>query len=348
MAEEGVDAFVALRSINVEYLTGFDSIHDEEDPHVAVVTAHEAVLLTNALFEEIALRQASLWDVAPASERLPQEAVTLLNLKQQGTVALESGISYDLFVELQDLLKPARVIPAKGWIEQLRRVKDAGELERIAAAQAITDRAFSHILDYITLGQTEREIVVELEYTLDRFGAVGLAFPSIVCAGPNGSLPHAVPGERTIKAGDLLTMDFGAVYRGYCSDMTRTIAVGQPSEEARTVYDTVLQAQLAELATIRAGASGTATDKAGRDIITAAGYGDNFVHESSHGLGMVVHEDPWASPVSTDILKEGNVISCEPAIYLPGKLGVRIEDLVAVETAGNHNFTASPKELIIL
>jgi Xaa-Pro aminopeptidase len=346
---EGVDALIITRSTNVDYITGIDHIHDDEDPHAALVSATEARLVTDSRYLEAAANQAGVWDVFSAEEdSVPTDLAKLFDLSNYATIALESSIAYGTFTALADSFAPSKTVAAKGWIEDLRRTKDAGEIERIAAAQAITDAAFTHIRGFIRVGQTEKEIAVELEYTLRKLGADGLAFPSIVAAGANGSLPHHVPSDTKVASGNLVILDFGAAYQGYCSDMTRTVAVGEPSKEARQVFETVLAAQQVDLAVIAAGVTGVDADKPGRDIIATAGYGDFFGHGTSHGVGLDIHESPSASPRSKDTLQAGDIISCEPGIYLPKKLGVRIEDLVAVEAGGMRNFTASPKELIIL
>ena len=353
MKEEGVDAFLALRSVTVEYLTGFDAIRDLEDPHAVLVTADEARFLTDSRYQEIAEIQAaehkSPYRIDDAKDkRIPEDLCELWNLKSYKRIAVEDSIMQRTFALLEDALTPGVLKPTKEWVEKLRAVKDAAEIERIAAAQAITDQAFTHICGYLQVGQTEHEIALELEYTMRKLGAT-LAFSSIVASGPNGSLPHAVPGERRIEEGDFVTLDFGASFKGYCTDMTRTVCVGAPaSDEQRRVYETVFEAQLASLAAFKAGATGAQVDKAGRDIIEAAGYGEYFGHGIGHGVGLEVHELPTASPRGMDALLQGNVITCEPGIYIPGKFGCRIEDMVVIEDEGVSNFTTSPKELLVV
>ena len=222
-------------------------------------------------------------------------------------------------------------------------------LERIASAQAITDQTFTHICNFIQLGQTEQEVAQEIERILRELGAEDSAFPVIVGSGPSGSDPHAVPGDRRIEAGDLVVLDFGATYQGYCSDMSRTVCVGAlPTDEQRRIYDTVLEAQLACLAILKAGITGIEADKVARDIIEAAGYGEYFVHGTGHGVGREVHEGPYLSPKGMDALCVGNVVTVEPGIYIPDRMGCRIEDMVVIEADGARNFTASTKELLVL
>jgi len=215
-------------------------------------------------------------------------------------------------------------------------------------AQEITDEAFSYILTFIKPGMTERRVAAELVYQMMLRGADQVSFDPIVVAGHRSSMPHGVPTENVIQEGDFVTMDFGCLYRGYCSDMTRTIAVGHATEEMRKVYDVVLLAQLAGLAASKAGVLGKDVDKAARDVIEAAGYGDYFGHGYGHSLGLEIHEAPYASPKGNAPMPEGCVCSAEPGIYLPGKFGVRIEDTAIFRADGVEILTKSPKELIIV
>lgn len=242
----------------------------------------------------------------------------------------------------------AKLVPFHKPIYAFRGTKEDWELELMRKAQAITDRAFAEVITRIKPGMTELELQAELIYCMYKNGGTGLAFDPIVVSGPNTSLPHGVAGERVIQKGDFVTMDFGASYMGYCSDMTRTVAVGSVTDEMRQVYDTVLQAQLAGIAAARAGATGKAVDGAARDIIRQAGYGPCFGHSFGHGVGVEIHEGPNATPSNDKPLPAGAVISAEPGIYLPGKLGVRIEDVLYLTPEGCQNLTLAPKELVIL
>ena len=215
-------------------------------------------------------------------------------------------------------------------------------------AQAITDAVFTHMCGFVKPGMTEKEVEAELIAVLYRGGSDGLAFPPIVVAGPNSSMPHGVAGYRVIREGDFLTMDFGAKYQGYCSDMTRTVAIGYATDKMKEIYDTVLQAQLAGIAATREGVCGCEVDAAARQVIADAGYGSYFGHGYGHGLGIQVHEGPNCNPSGKTPLPVGAVCSAEPGIYLPGEFGVRIEDVVVVTADGCKNITRSPKELIIL
>ena len=232
----------------------------------------------------------------------------------------------------------------------LRQVKDEEEIAAIRKAQSITDAAFLEILDFIKPGKTEKEVAAYLEYCMRRLGADGLAFETIAAGGPNSAKPHAVPGDRPLRQGDFFTMDYGAYWGGYCSDMTRTVAVGEPTEEMRRVYDTVLAAQLLGIEKAVVGASCRAVDAAARELIYNAGYEGCFGHSLGHSVGIEIHEMPGFSPsiAPETTAKEGMVITVEPGIYLEGRFGVRIEDMVWLAPDGTKDLTNSPKELIIL
>ena len=242
----------------------------------------------------------------------------------------------------------AKLIPMHKEISGFRSTKEDWELDLMRKAQAITDKAFAEVLPRLKVGMTELELQAELIYCLYKNGATGLAFDPIVVSGPNTSMPHGVAGERVITEGDFVTMDFGASYMGYCADMTRTVAVGFATEEMKKVYHTVLEAQLAGLAISKAGVPGKDIDGAARKVITDAGYGEYFGHGYGHSLGLQVHESPSPNGRNEKPMPVGAVASAEPGIYLPGKFGVRIEDVVIFREDGCENITASPKNLIIV
>ena len=242
----------------------------------------------------------------------------------------------------------AKLVPYNKEISAFRGVKEEWELELMRKAQAIADKAFSEVLGRIKAGMTELELQAELIYCMYKNGAHGLSFDPIVVSGPNTSLPHGVAGERVIREGDFITMDFGVLYYGYCSDMTRTVALGYATDEMKKVYDTVLQAQLAGIAASKAGVPGQEVDGAARKVIEDAGYGPYFGHGYGHSLGLEIHEAPNPNARNAEPLPVNAVCSAEPGIYLPGKFGVRIEDVVIFREDGCENITHSPKNLIIL
>ena len=278
--------------------------------------------------------------------------IQLLNdaIADFGVTTLGYEENYLLAAELQRYEKSlnAKLVCYNDAINGFRATKEDWELELMRKAQAITDKAFSEVVGRIKTGMTELELQAELIYCLYKNGATGLAFDPIVVSGPNTSLPHGVAGERVIQEGEFVTMDFGASYMGYCSDMTRTVAVGYATEEMETVYHTVLQAQLAGLAVTKAGVPGKDIDGAARKVIVDAGYGEYFGHGYGHSLGLEVHESPSPNGRNENPMPVGAVASAEPGIYLPGKFGVRIEDVTIFTADGHENITRSPKNLIIV
>ena len=242
----------------------------------------------------------------------------------------------------------AELVPFNGKINGFRGVKEEWELALMRKAQEITDKAFAEVLPRIKAGMTELELQAELIYCLYKNGGQGLSFDPIVVSGPNTSLPHGVAGERVIREGDFITMDFGVLYQGYCSDMTRTVALGYATDEMKKVYETVLEAQLAGIAASKAGVPGKDIDGAARKVIEDAGYGPYFGHGYGHSLGLEVHESPSPNGGNAEGMPVNSVASAEPGIYLPGKFGVRIEDVVIFKEDGCEDITHSPKNLIIL
>lgn len=252
--------------------------------------------------------------------------------------------------ELQEYEKKlnAKLVPYNEKIYGFRAQKEPWELELMKKAQAITDKAFAEVLTRIKVGMTELELQAELIYCMYKNGGTGLAFDPIVVSGPNTSMPHGVAGERKIQAGDFVTMDFGAAYMGYCSDMTRTVAVGYATEEMKKVYSVVLEAQTKAIAATKAGVIGKDIDGIARKIISDAGYGEYFGHGYGHSLGLEIHEAPNLNTRNDQPMPVHAVCSAEPGIYLPGKFGVRIEDVTILTEDGNIDITGSPKNLIIV
>ena len=233
-------------------------------------------------------------------------------------------------------------------ISSLRIVKTEAETNKMVKAQRIAEAGLAHMMDFVRVGRTEKEIQLELDYYMLSHGAEALSFDTIALSGANTSLPHGVPSEKRVESGDFVLLDFGAVVDGWHSDMTRTFCVGEPTDEMRKVYDIVLRAQLAGIDAVRAGISGKELDAVSRKIIADAGYGDDFGHSLGHGVGVEIHESPYASPTVDNIINEGSVVTVEPGIYLKGRFGVRIEDFVIVTKDGCINMTEAPKELVCL
>lgn len=350
LVAEHVEALLVECSHNIDYVTGIDGIHDEENPHVALISASKAVLFTDTRYVEVAEKGSagSEWEICCPQEKQVDAIAAFIKDEGFKTLAIEDTMGYGKYTKWSTQFDGTTVTPAESWVERVRYIKDPEEIERIAQAQSITDAAFDRICKFITVGRTEKEIARALENAMFELGASGLAFDSIVASGANGSLPHAVPSDKKVEQGDFLTLDFGAEVNGYKSDMTRTVILGEPSEEQLTVYHTVRAAQEAAVAAVKAGVTGVEVDKAARDVIMAAGYGDYFGHGTGHGVGLAIHEGPNASPRSEDTLQAGELLTIEPGIYLPGRFGVRIEDLLVVENDSARNLTTSTKELIQL
>lgn len=263
-------------------------------------------------------------------------------------IILEDDMNLAQYMKLTEVCRNCAFALGSKWIQKPRMVKDAEELAKLEQAEHIGDAAFTHILDVLKPGVSEREIALELEFFMKRQGASKLSFDTIVASGANGSMPHAQVTDRVLQSGDFVTMDFGCVYQGYCSDMTRTVAIGTPTDEMKKVYQIVLDANLRAMEQIEAGKRCNEIDAVARDYIREQGYGEYFGHGLGHGVGLDIHEEPRFSPKCDVITQENMVITDEPGIYLPGQFGVRIEDLVVVKENGYQKLSQSEKKLIIL
>ena len=317
---------------------------------VAIVTRKGCRYFTDSRYIESAGNGIRGFEVLEVDRENPYNARLNQAIADFGVTTLGYEESYLTAGELQSYEKNlnAKLIPFNKEIYGFRGVKEDWELARMRRAQEITDKAFTEVLTRLKTGMTELELQAELIYCLYKNGAQGLSFDPIVVSGPNSSMPHGVAGDRVIRAGDFVTMDFGVLYQGYCSDMTRTVAVGFATEEMKRVYDTVLKAPLAGIAATRAGVPGRDIDGAARKVITDAGYGKFFGHGYGHSLGLEIHESPNCNMANEKPMEAGNVCSAEPGIYLPGKFGVRIEDVVVIREDGCEILTKSPKELIVV
>ena len=345
LLDDEVDGLLLTSRYSRHYGAEFDIAEG-----VALVTKEAALYFTDSRYIESALNNIKGFTVTEMNRANPynkliNDAIAELNIEKLG---YEEG--YMTVSELQsyEANLQAALVPFGDKINSFRSVKEPWELDRIRKAQEITDKAFSEVLTRIKTGMTEKQLQAELIYCLYKNGGEGLSFDPIVVSGPNTSLPHGVATDRVIREGDFITMDFGAIYGGYCADMTRTVAVGYATEEMKKVYNTVLAAQEAGIAISKAGITGSAIDGAARQLIADAGYGAFFGHGYGHCIGMECHEMPSCSPSGARQMEVNMVSSAEPGIYLPGKFGVRIEDLIIFTTDGYENITASPKNLIII
>lgn len=317
---------------------------------VAVVTREGAYYFTDSRYIEAAEKNLKGFTVRmthPGSSEIERinEVIGEHTIKKLGFE--ENDMTYGDYLRYNEALH-AVLVPMQAKIDAFRATKEPWEIELMRKAQAITDQTFSELCKIIQAGMTEKELEAELLYRLYKHGAEGPSFDPIVVSGPNTSLPHGVPGERKLDFGDFITLDFGCIYGGYCSDMTRTVALGFVSEEMDKVYKTVLKAQLAGIAATKAGVAGRDIDGAARKVIADAGYGDYFGHGYGHSLGILIHEAPNANTRNDQPMPAGAVVSAEPGIYLPGKFGVRIEDVTVITETGCEVLTKSPKKLIIL
>ena len=317
---------------------------------VAIVSRKGCRYFTDSRYIESAENGIRGFEVVMVDRKHPYNDLLNRAIADFGLTNLGYEENYLTAGELQNYEKNlnAKLTPYNKEIYGFRGVKEDWELARMRRAQEITDKAFTEVLSRIRTGMTELELQAELIYCLYKNGAQGLSFDPIVVSGPNSSMPHGVAGERVIQAGDFVTMDFGVLYQGYCSDMTRTVAVGYATEEMKKVYDTVLKAQLAGIAATRAGVPGSDIDGAARKVIEDAGYGKEFGHGYGHSLGLEIHEAPNCNQANKKPMEACNVCSAEPGIYLPGKFGVRIEDVVVIREDGCEVLTKSPKELIVV
>lgn len=352
----GLDAYLAHHNSDLCWLTGYLNLFDEEQAHFGLITRDKLVMHTDSryinAFEARAAQAPTPWTFTCEPRRVGEFIACQLDLPRSRTVriGIEDDLPWVVHERLGETLAGRGIdfefVELASPVTELRSLKDDREIDRLKASQAITDAAFAHMLDFIRIGMSESEVALELEYTMRKMGAQGLAFPSIVAAGERGASAHSIPGERTLQAGDLVVMDFGARKDDYCSDMTRTICIGRADDEQRRVYATVLHAQEEAKAALRAGVKGSEIHGIAARVIGDAGHALHFGHALGHGVGIDIHEMPTLSPVSDTILLPGAVVTVEPGIYLPGKFGIRIEDFGVVRPDGFEVFTRSTHELL--
>lgn len=343
MRKNGMDGVLLVGDYNRNYLSGFTG-----DESFSVITLDKAIFITDSRFTQQAKEQVKDYEIRQYDGRFPEflsKLVDELEIKKLGFE--EDIISFSIYSDYKNHVK-AELIPMKGIVEEIRIIKDKEEIEKTQKAADIADKAFIHMLNFIKAGMTEREIGLELEFFMRKQGAKSLSFPSIVASGVRSCLPHGEPTNKVVNNGEFLTLDYGCVFEDYCSDMTRTIVIGKPSEKMIEVYNVVLESQLKALEGVKPGAKGVEVDKIARDYIKEKGYGQYFGHGLGHGVGRQIHEAPRLSPLSDTVLKEGMVVTDEPGIYIPNFGGVRIEDLVLVTEDGYKVFSHSKKDLICI
>jgi Xaa-Pro aminopeptidase len=339
LRQKEVDAILVGQPENRRYLSGFTG-----SSGWLLISADRALLATDFRYYEQVGQEALDWELARVETKLTDHLPDLLQDLGVQRLGFESEhLAVDQFDGLSQATPHVEWIPLKQTVEQLRAVKDETEIEALRHSAALTDEAFAYLLETLRPGITEREAAWEIEVYMRTHGATKVAFDLIVAAGPRGAMPHAQPGEHVVHAGEPIVIDIGCVVNGYCSDMTRTICLGKPDPQYLAVWDIVHQAQERAEAFIQAGVAGVEADRIARDLIAEAGFGDYFGHGLGHGVGLAVHEAPRASRLSDDILAAGMSVTVEPGIYLPGKFGVRIEDLVIVRQGGVEVLTGTPK-----
>jgi len=337
VAGRELDRLLVTDLVNVRYLTGFGGTNG-----ACVCGGDTRVFLTDFRYTERAEAEVEGWEVVTVKD----DWLGGIAERLAGRSGFEDHkMAVRTLKKLEEKLPDGVVLEgAGGMVEKLRRVKDEAELAAIATAAELADEIWRWSLERGLAGRSELDVARAAEARMREQGAEP-SFPTIVAAGPNGALPHAEPGEREIGRGELVVFDMGAKLDGYCSDGTRTFATGELGEQARAVYEIVREAQAAALAAVKAGVRGEDVDAVARKLISAAGHGERFGHGLGHGVGLEVHEEPRVSPRSEDVLAPGEVVTIEPGIYLPGELGVRIEDLVVVTDEGHRNLSGLPKEL---
>ena len=348
LRENQLDAVVLTHGDNLVYATAMPGIEG-----VAVITADsEGWLFTDSRYIEDATARVAPqgWHVIMPETGYPTPACAEQVVRDKGVKLMgfeDRAMTYDEYQKYLPALSCA-LKPVGNAFELLREVKEQEEVDCIEKAQRIAEKALDELYGLIKPGVTEMEMAGELEYRMRRYGSEGVSFSTIFVSGPKSALPHGVPGDRAVQKGDFIVIDFGATYNGYRSDMTRTVAVGEATDEMRKVYATVLEAQQRGIEAFEVGAVGKDVHNAAAAVIEKAGYGQYFGHGLGHSLGLLIHENPRASRTSEAQFKVGNIITMEPGIYLPGRFGVRIEDMLYLSPSGKVNLTKMPKELLIL
>lgn len=338
-----LDAVLITDIYNMRYIAGY------RGEGMLLYTGYNKYVLTDSRYTEQVEKECEGYECVDIADNGYGKTLSKLISGDVKRLGFENNsISYKAYEELKKCLADVSFIELGESIDELRIIKDDEEIENLRTAEGIGDAAFTHILKYLKPGISEKDVALELEYFMKKNGAEGLSFDTIAASGKNSSMPHAIPTDKALENGEFITMDFGCVYQGYCSDMTRTVGIGRISSMQESVYDIVLKAQLEAIKAIKPGILCSEIDRIARNIIRDAGYGNCFGHGLGHSVGLFIHENPRFSPKCNTVLEPGMVITVEPGIYLPGQFGVRIEDLIVVTENGCMNLTASDKKLIIV
>lgn len=342
MDAQGLDGIIINNLKNVYYLTGFWGSNG-----TVFISRDRQVLVTDSRYIVAAKQEVTGFEI-----RADRDELGLISglVKDAGLkrIGFEDEISVAYFKRMEGLFVGLELVPVTNFVQELRMFKDADEIAVIRKACSISDQAFADALDFIKPGKTEIEIANFLDFRMRELGATGLSFDTILASGVNSSKPHAHPMHKPVELGEAITMDFGCLYDHYVSDMTRTIYLGHVSDEEQEIYNTVLKANQALIDQAKDGLGFREFDKIPRDIIIEAGYGDYFTHGIGHGIGLDIHEEPYFSQTSKEVIKAGMVLTDEPGIYLNEKYGVRIEDDILITETGCELLTLAPKELIVI
>lgn len=343
LEEKNVDALLVTNIYNIRYLANFTG-----STGLVLITKEKAYFITDFRYTEQAAKEAVDFDIVKNEGLIYKEIARIVEEDQIKKIAFEeTDVSYAIYKQLDKLIA-AELVAISGIVEKIREVKSEEEIETIQKAVEITEKAYDYILGFVKTGVTEIELANKLDFYMRKLGASGVSFDTIVASGVRSAMPHGVASEKIIEEGDMVTIDFGCIYNGYVSDMTRTFAVGDPGEKLKEVYEIVYQANKKVAELTKAGMTGAGVDAIARDYITEHGYGDEFGHSTGHGIGLEVHEGPGINFRNDNQLLVNNVITNEPGIYIPGLGGVRIEDDLVITEAGNRNLMKSSKKLIIL
>lgn len=339
-----VDGILITSDVNRRYLTGFTG-----SSGYVLITHNNAYLLTDFRYMSQAPLEATGFQVIEHAAVMTDTLKELLAIEHVTRLGFEEDhLVFSTFRQYEAKLAPSELIPVNGLVEQLRMYKDDLELAVMKQAAELADQTFLHMLNVLKPGVTELEMALEIEVFMRKHGATSSSFDTIVASGERSALPHGVASDRVIQHGEFVKMDFGALYRGYCSDITRTVVMGEPLAKHVDIYNIVLEAQLHTLEHLKPGMTGQEADALARDVITRYGYGEQFGHSTGHGLGMEVHESPRVSKLSDTVLEPGMVITVEPGIYLPGFGGVRIEDDIVITETGIRRLTESTKQFTVI
>lgn len=342
MQQQALDSFLVSSRSNVRYLSGFSG-----SAGLLWVNMEQAILYTDFRYEERAQQEASACDISIVKGALLDALVKMPAGTVGRSVGFESAVlTFKDHNKLSSGLRNVRLLPTESMVEELLEVKDEDEVTCIRQAVKITDQVFEEVLSWIKPGISEREIAAEIEYRFRKHGGEKASFDTIVASGKNGSMPHAAAGDKQIDVGDFVTLDMGTYYKGYASDLTRTVVIGTPTARQKQVYATVLSAQQQAIEAAKAGMIASELDAVARNAIAQAGLGGYFGHGLGHGVGLLVHDPPRVSWMNHKPLKAGMVVTIEPGVYIPGWGGVRIEDIVIIKEDGCEDITSAPKALI--